>query len=324
MRVGIVGSGLRGQMYGQALSRVSDVEVAGMCDLSDRARASAAERFVGPVLSSHQELYALGLDAVVIATPDFAHLTPALDAANAGLHLMIEKPLATTSAEAQQIVDAVNTNVVSCLVAFENRWNPHFLKVRALIDSGELGDIVSVSAVLSNTYFVPESMLSWSAKSSPGWFLMPHTLDLAMWLADSAPASATARGHKGILAARGIDTWDSVDALVELESGAVVNLRSSWILPTSSPHIVDFRLEVIGTKGSARIDMSDQGLHTSTDRFASHWALSAQVDGIGQGMAEWMVQSWARHLVAGDPVGPGAEHGAVITKTIEDIHNALD
>ncbi len=323
MRVGIVGGGIRGQLYAQALAGVEAVEVAGLCDPSPRARESAKRVFHGPVVENHRDLYELGLDAAIIATPDFAHVAAAVDAAEAGLALMIEKPLAMSSADAEVIAAAVAKADVSCLVAFENRWNPHFLKVRSLIESGALGRIVHVSGVLSNSYYVPQTMLSWSAKSSPGWFLMPHLLDLAMWLTGGEPEQVRASGTRGILAQRGIDTWDTIDALVNLSSGAVANLRTAWVLPEGSRSIVDFRVEIIGTEGSAQVNMTEQGLYTATDRAATHWALPSQIDGTDHGMAQWMARSWAEHLVAGDPIGPDAHHGVVVSRTIEQVHAAL-
>lgn len=323
LRIGIVGCGVRGQLFVQALEHVVEVRVAGMCDPSEIARGRAKEIYSGPVFATHDELYNHGLDAVVIATPDFAHRAVAVDAARAGLQLMIEKPLATNVADAEAIHVAVKGAGVSCLVAFENRWNPQFIKIRDMLDNGDFGELTSVSAVLSNTYFVPQHMLSWSASSSPGWFLMPHTLDLAMWLCDAAPRSVVARGHRGILADQGIDTWDSIHALVELDNGAIANLQSSWTLPSSSPSIVDFRVEILGTKGSAQINLTDQGLNTSTTKYATHWPLPVLVDGAEQSMAAWMVRSWAKNLAAGEPLGPDSAHGLVVTRALEDIHRGL-
>ena len=325
MRVGIVGCGIRGQLFASALEVVAGVTVVGMADPSQPARAAAQERLGEGIAfeSDYAALYRSEIDAAVIATPDFAHLAPAVAAAERGLHLLIEKPLATSTGDATEIERAVAKRGVMCLVAFENRWNPHFIKLKRLIAAGQLGEIVSVQGTLSNSYFVPEKMLSWSASSSPAWFLMPHTLDLAMWLSDSAPRDVTGRAHRGVLAARGTDTWDHIDALVEMESGVIANLRSSWILPDTSPHIVDFRVEVIGTLGSARIDMNEQGIRTHLDRTASHWALPETIDGVDEGMAQWMARAWARGLLEERSVGPDATHGRIVTQTIETLHDDL-
>lgn len=324
MRVGIVGAGIRGTLYQRALAGVPGVSVVGMCDTSPTARTQAAESFDGRVLNSHAELYDLGLDAVVICTPDFAHREAAVHAARAGLDLMIEKPLATSVEDAVAIRDAVAAADVRCLVAFENRWNPYFVRVRELIDRGDIGAVVAATGVLSNTYSVPMQMLSWAAQSSPGWFLMPHTVDLTLWLCGQVPSSVVAHGHRGLLAGRGVDTWDVLHALLRFDSGTVASLQSSWVLPDNTPVIADFRYEVFGGGGSVSVDMTDQGLHTAgvTDRYRSSWALPVEIDGHEQSMAAWIVRSFVHRLATDQPLGPNAEHGVLVTRIVGAIHRS--
>lgn len=324
MRIGIAGCGIRGTLFARALGTVPGVEVAGICDPSPGARERAASTFAGPVHTDHRKLIDSGLDALVVATPDFAHRDVAVDGAAAGLALMIEKPLATTVEDATVIQQAVNEHGVSCFVAFENRWNPYFRRARAAVAAGELGEVVSVTAVLSNSFFVPTQMLSWAAASSPAWFLMPHTVDLAMWLTGEQPETVTAWGRRGELAARGVDTWDAVHALVSLPGGRVANLQSSWILPDSRPSIVDFRVDVVGTRGSISIDHSDQGYRVAADSgYRWEGSLPADIDGQEQSMAAWMVRSWAKGLVEGRPVGPGVDHGLMVTRTVDAIQRSI-
>ncbi|MGW3622988.1 Gfo/Idh/MocA family protein [Streptomyces sp. NPDC000880] len=324
MRIGIAGCGIRGQLFARALAHEPGVEVVGMCDPSPTARIRASEMFTGAIHDDHLALIAERLDALIVATPDFAHRTVAVDAANAGLQLMVEKPIATSSDDAHAIEEAVASAGVSCFVAFENRWNPYFRKVRRMVADGELGDIVSITAVLSNSYYVPTTMLSWSRLSSPAWFLMPHILDLSMWISDSQPRSVVARGRRGELDSRGIDTWDSVHALIDLGGSAVANLRTEWVLPDGRPSIVDFRVDVVGTRGTVTVDHGDQGLHLATEgAYRSLGSLPEDIDGEEQSMAAWMVRSWARGLRTGAPVGPDASHGALITRVVEAAHQSL-
>ncbi len=324
MRIGISGCGIRGKLFARALASVDGVELAGMSDPDPVARERAGRAFDVPVREDHHQLIADGLDAMVVATPDFAHREIAVDGAAAGLALMVEKPLATTTQDAQAITDAVNAAGVSCLVAFENRWNPYFIAAKAAIDRGDLGEVVSVDAVLSNTTFVPTRMLPWSGSSSPAWFLMPHTVDLTMWLSGQRPQSVSAWGRRGELAARGIDTLDAVHALVGLDGGGVGNLQSSWILPETLPSIVDFRVEIAGTAGTISINHGDQGFRSADgEKYRLHTALPVEIDGAEQSMAAWMIRSWARGLLTGEQVGPDAAHGLEVTTTVAAVHTAI-
>ncbi len=318
--IGIVGCGIRGRLYAAALASVEGAKVVGMCDTSASARDVMSRSFDVPIVETYNDLYGFGLDAVIIATPDFAHRDAAVAAANAGMTLMIEKPLATTVADAKEIYSAVTAARVECLVAFENRWSPYCLKVKQLVADGSLGDVLSIAGVLSNSYYVPLQMLSWAASSSPAWFLMPHIVDLALWMSSGRPVAVVARGTRGELASRGIDTWDSMHALVTFDDGGLANLQSSWILSDSRPSIVDFRFEVVGSHGSASIDGNHQGLYTALKTWESPSALPVRIDGDDEGMAAWMVRSFAKRLITGEPLRPGVDQGLLVTEIIEAMH----
>lgn len=318
--IGIVGCGIRGRLYGAALASVDGVVVAGMCDTSPSARDAVSRQFDGPVFASYGDLYNLGLDAVIVSTPDFAHRDAAIAAAGAGMALMVEKPLATTLEDAKAIYEAVKAAGVECLVAFENRWNPYCLRVKRLVADGALGDVLTMVGVLANSYYVPLTMLPWAASSSPTWFLMPHIVDLALWVSEAKVVSVVAKGRRGELASRGVDTWDSLHALVTFEDGALANLQCSWVLPESRPSLVDFRFEVVGSKGSASIDGNQQGLYTAIDSWAAPSVLPVQIDGDEEGMAAWMVRSFARRVIAGERLVPGVDQGLLVTQIIEAMH----
>jgi predicted dehydrogenase len=322
--VGIVGAGLRGRMFADALAGLPDVAVIGFAEAAEPAAASAAAATGLPVLPSHQALLErLDPDAVIVATPDFAHRQAAVDAAHAGKHLLVEKPLATTVADAEAIATAVQASGVHATVAFENRWNPHCVQAKAAASSGGLGDPLTFTATLSNSLYVPLQMLSWAARSSPLWFLLPHTVDLALWLTERAPTSVTAVGSRGFLQSKGIDVWDVVHVLLTLEGGATVNLTSTWVLPEPSPGIVDFRFRLTGTAGSVSADLADQGLTITTDRHRSVWPLAGHIGGQPVGAPVFMAREFAAGLAAGRQVGPGVDHGLLVTRVLAAAERSL-
>jgi predicted dehydrogenase len=256
-----------------------------------------------------------------VATPDFAHRRIAVDVAEAGKHLLIEKPVATTLDDALAIAAAVHRSGVRCLVGFENRWNPHVVQAKAA--TANLGDPITASATLSNSFFVPTTMLSWAAQSSPAWFLMPHTLDLVLWLTGRTPVSVSAVGSRGVLAQRGIDTWDVVHALITFDDGSTATLSSAWTLPDAGDGIVDFRFQVIGTEGSVTADLSHQGLTVVSDKHRSVWPVSGRIGRSQVGPAVWMVQDFAAGLVDGGDLGPDIDHGVLVTRIICAIEDSI-
>lgn len=317
LTIGIVGAGLRGRLFADALHDQTGVRVVGFAESSPRVAAEAESSTGLPVVPAGAALLSdLDPDAIIVATPDFAHRAAAVEAATAGKHLLIEKPLATNLDDAYAIAEAVDAGGARCLVGFENRWNPHVVRAHELTRSGELGRPITSSATLSNSYFVPTRMLSWAAASSPAWFLMPHTLDMLMWLNASAPVTVTAIGSSGVLASKGIDTTDVVHALVTFANGSTANLTSTWILPDAGDGIVDFRFSFVGTEGSISADLSHQGLTVVTDKLRSEWPLGAGIGRSKVGPPRWMVQQFAAGLIDGGEIGPGVLHGLEVTKTI--------
>ncbi|MGW6195643.1 Gfo/Idh/MocA family protein [Kribbella sp. NPDC055110] len=320
--IGIVGAGLRGRLFAEALRGQPDVTVVGLAEASAKVAEEARDATGLPVIASHTELLeAFDPDAVIVATPDFAHRQIAIDVADAGKHLLIEKPVATNRDDALAIAAAVHRSGVRCLVGFENRWNPHVVQAKAAMAS--VGEPITASATLSNSFFVPTTMLSWAAQSSPAWFLMPHTLDLLLWLTGRTPVSVSAVGSRGVLAKRGIDTWDVVHALLSFDDGSTATLSSAWTLPDAGDGIVDFRFQVIGTEGSVTADLSHQGLTVVSDKYRSAWPVSGRIGRSQVGPAVWMVQDFAAGLVDGGDLGPDIDHGVLVTQIICAIEDAI-
>jgi predicted dehydrogenase len=323
LKLGIVGAGLRGRLFADALHHRSDVEVVGFAEPSARAAGGAREATGLPVVASHTDLMSdFSPDAVVIATPDFAHREVAVDLATTGTHLLIEKPLAMTLPDARAITEAVEKGGGRCLVGFENRWNPHVIKAKDELDG--LGRVITASATLSNSYYVPTEMLSWAAASSPIWFLMPHTTDLLIWLTGRTPVRVYAAGSRGVLRNRGIDTWDVVHATVTFDDGSIATLSSSWILPDGGEGIVDFRFQAIALDGSVTADLGHQGLSVVSDKTRSAWPLGSRVGRSVAGPPAWMVNDFVTGLVEGGDLGPGVRDGLLVTAVLAAVERSLE
>lgn len=325
LRVAVLGAGIRGKLYATALVQHPDAEVVGIADLDVEAARRSGDDLGVASFPGHEAILAadLGLDAVVVATPDFAHHDAAVAAAESGLHLLVEKPLATTVQEARSIADAVSRNGVRCMVGFENRWNPRFLSVKALVSSGGLGDMRSQVTHLHDTTFVPTQMLRWAARSSPAWFLMPHSLDLTLWLSGKVVARVYATGVRGQLCARGVDTWDTVDAVLTFTDGTTATLHSSWVLPESFPSVYDLRYEAIGSTGAIRVNGSDHGVHLFAD--ATRWPQHGTYSSGGRlvGFPVDMAYTFAEHALGRCDDVPTVNDGLLVTEVLAAIDESL-
>lgn len=323
-RIAIVGAGTRGSLYGRALAENPDVDVVGVTDLNAPTGRAAAARLGVPDFGSFEELCELAApSAVVVATPDFAHRDTAVAAAEQGLDIMVEKPLATTLSDAEEIVQAVLSGGGRSMVAYENRWNPRFAAVRSA-RAELLGDINHQIVHLNDTQSVPMKMLPWASESSPAWFLMPHSLDIALWMSEKAVGTVYATGSRRVLASSGIDTWDTIDASITFTDGTTASLHSTWVLPDSYPSVYDFRYEAVGSMGAIRINASDQGIHAYSTR--GEWLQwgTYELDHKLQGFPVSMANTFAK-LTSGEDVDvPTVDDGLTVTRVIAAIHESLD
>lgn len=257
---GVIGAGIvGGAWHAHVYHHLPRAELIAICDLDEARAREVAQRYGAPVVyTDYRDLLARDdIAAVSIATPDFAHREIAVAAAKAGKHILVEKPLATTTEDAEAILRAVDEAGVKLMVDFHNRVNPAFVTSRQAVLNGELGELKYIYARLSNTAFVPTQMLPWASKSSALWFLASHTLDMACWLLNDQPLRVYAVSRSGVLQEMGIDTQDFHVAIVEFARGAVVTLENSWILPETEPNVFNLKMELLGSDGVMYINTSD-------------------------------------------------------------------
>jgi predicted dehydrogenase len=264
--VGIVGAGIWGRNHALALGSHPRARLVMICDRDEDRARGAGERFGCAWTTSLEELAESGVEAVSIATPDHLHRDPAVRMLRAGKHVLVEKPLATSVADAGLIVAAAEEAGVHLMVDFHARWHPLFMSARGYVERGELGPPVMAYARLSDTIHVPTEMLPWSRHSGPEWFLFPHTMDVVRWLFGREPVEVYAKGYRGVLGSMGIDCWDAIQAMVEFQGGAFCTFETSWIVPASYTNVVDNRLSLYGEKGGLEI-RNEPNLWAFTDRF---------------------------------------------------------
>lgn len=255
---GLIGAGLFGERHAQAYSRHHAAELVAVCDLNlERAQAIAARYGARYATADYRQLLAdPAVRAVSVALPDHLHREVAVAAAAAGKDLLVEKPLATTVADAEAIVAAAEAAGVRLVVDFHNRVNPPMVAARDAIRRGDIGRPSYVYARLSNTTQVPTEMLRWSGHSSALWFLASHMVDVVRWMLADEPARVYAVRRDGVLRELGVDTADFHVATLEFRGGAVAVFEHAWILPRTHATVKDLKLEILGSKGAINIDGS--------------------------------------------------------------------
>ncbi|QPM68159.1 Gfo/Idh/MocA family protein [Atribacter laminatus] len=262
IKCGIIGTGIMGDLHAIACKQYSKCELVSVCDIDEKRVLSFANKYNIPktYLEFKEMIKNEDIDTVIIATPDYLHCDPVLAAIRAGKNVLVEKPMATTLNDAQLILKAAKDNKNLFMVNFSSRWIPTHQNTKKAILNGEVGDIRYGHIRLENTYYVPTKMLSWSEKSSPTEFLLPHSIDLIRWFLSSEVTEVYALKTDGVLRSLGINTHDSLQSLVTFSTGAVINFETSWILPETLPYMVENALRLVGSKGAIYTDLSKQCL----------------------------------------------------------------
>lgn len=327
LRAAIIGAGIMGSMHAAVLADYHRSTLAAVCSRSrERAERLADRHGVSAVFTDYHELLASpDVDAVIVATPDFAHRDIAVAAARAGKHVLIEKPLATDLGEAREIVAAVRASGVTAMTLFNHRWIPAYWQAKQRILTGGLGKPVMAYARKNDTIHVPTEMLDWAARSSPAWFLNSHDIDLITWYLEDEAVEAHAYGVKRVLAARGIDTYDAIQAQVRFRSGAIATFESSWIYPNSFPTMVDSWVAVTCETGVLHMDRKEEQLQVAgPERFEfPRNLILMDMTGHPQGSLRHAITHWVDCALEGrEPLIPMA-HSLHVTAILDAIHRSL-
>ncbi|WP_324667988.1 Gfo/Idh/MocA family protein [Geochorda subterranea] len=323
MRLLVVGLGIRGVLFATAARRDSRVTlVAGVDNDANRCDRFRDMFGVGAYRSIHEAVERTKPNAAVIATPDDAHLEVAAACANYGLASLIEKPLATDVEEAKRIRYEFQKAGIPCMVAFENRWRPEFVYLRRKIQ--ESGDrVLYFRANLSNRLDVPLEMLSWAARSSPGWFLGPHCVDLMLWLCDMRPVRVHAGASSGVLKSRGLNTIDSLVSTFETEDGRIGVVENHWVLPRGRGSVFDFKVEVVTERFSWSLDFERGAIVEANDSALSYPHTDvAEVQGRLVGFPYLMFSSWVDLVTQGGEWERDLDDAVRVTELVAAAHEA--
>ncbi|MCX7817926.1 MAG: Gfo/Idh/MocA family oxidoreductase [Kiritimatiellae bacterium] len=271
LRWGVVGLGTIGADHAERISRTRRARLTAVCS-RDPAKRAIAERLGCAFVRDHRELVRSGLcDALLIATPHYAHVPIALDALRAGLHVLVEKPVAVTLAEAQRLLEAARVRPAQRAgVMFQMRTEPVWHRMAALLRDRVLGELQRVTWVVTD-WFRPDAYYraagwrgSWATEG--GGVLVnqcPHQLDL--WLHLFGPPSKVC-ALAGFGRRHPIEVEDEAAALFEYSRGLTgVFITSTGEAPGER------RLAVAGTGGLAVVEGTAIRLRLNqvrSDRFA--------------------------------------------------------
>lgn len=228
IRLGIIGCGNMGtsHMKNMLAGCMPEFELTAVADLKEARRQAALEMFPNvKVYNDGSELIASGeVDAVLVATPHYLHPTYAIEALNAGLHVMIEKPAGVYTKQVEEMNEVAAKSDKSFAIMFNQRTNPCYIKLREMLQGGQYGEIKRVNWIITDWYRTQsyydsgDWRATWSGEG--GGVLLnqcPHQLDLWQWLC-GMPCKVRGFLHEGKW--HNIEVEDDVTIYVDYPNGA--------------------------------------------------------------------------------------------------------
>lgn len=321
-RLGFIGLGWIGGARLRAVLDAGAADVAALCDpdperleeWGERCRRASRHREAEDLLVRASEL---GLDGVVLATPNALHAPHAHAALEHGLALFVQKPLGLDAAEVEDIVRQARKEdlLVEVDYTYRNLGGARMLRER--VRAGDLGGLDLVEAVFHNAYG-PDKAWCFDRALSGGGALLDlgvHLLDLVFWIVGPARPRVLGAHVRETAGAPGIDCFTAADLV--LEPDLPMRLTSSW--HAHAGRDCDFRLTLHGAAGGAELRNRDGGFYN----FELALRRGRSEETVATDARSWMdhgILSWIERVRAGDGFDAELETSVLIARTVDAIN----
>jgi predicted dehydrogenase len=232
--IAIVGCGYWGPNLIRNFSSLTDVKISKVCDKDSKRLKHMKELYPSIDVTENFEdvIKDDSIHGVVIATPVHSHHKLALKCLESGKHVFIEKPMASSVKECNELIETANKNSLIILVGHVFLYSPPVLKIKELIDSREIGEVFYISMRRLNLGLFQKDI-------NVAWDLAPHDISIALYLLGEKPNSVNCQGKAHINS----KIEDITNLSLNFESGKFATIQSSWIDPRKIREIT-----IVGSK----------------------------------------------------------------------------
>lgn len=222
VKVGVVGCGYWGPNLVRNFRDLPDSELICICDKDSDRISSVQARFPG--VEAYDDIDVMldqaDLDAVTICTPVHLHFPLAKKALEAGKHTLIEKPMAASAAECEELIALAHKNGVVLMVGHTFLYSPPVRQIKSIIDSGDIGTVEYISSRRLNLGLFQKDI-------NVAWDLAPHDVSIVLYLIGKMPASVNCQGNANVTP--GIE--DVTNMSLQFPGGEFAMVQSSWLDP---------------------------------------------------------------------------------------------
>ncbi|MBE5806927.1 MAG: Gfo/Idh/MocA family oxidoreductase [Clostridiales bacterium] len=276
LRIGIIGcGGIANGKHLPALKAIDRADIVAFCDLIEERAQKAAKEYGTPdakVYTDYRELLKDGtIDVVYVLTPNRSHADLSIDALNAGKHVMCEKPMAKTAADARRMVEAAKKSGKKLTIGYQHRHKAEARYVKALIERGDLGEIYVAKAYAIRRRGTPNWGVFLNEYEQGGGPLIDigtHSLDVTLYLMNNyKPRMVVGTKYKMVEHPEEGNPWggwkegentmeDAAFGFIVMENGATITLDATWALNTDHP-IQEGSCRLCGSKAGAWIGRNE-------------------------------------------------------------------
>lgn len=262
MKVGVIGIGVMGYNYVKVISQLRDVELVGVVDNNEEVLTKISKNFGINIYDNGKDFFNKEKpDVVVISCPEKYHAEYTIMAIERNINVHLEKPVSDTMEGCYQILEASKKSKAKLNIGFILRVFPQYALIKDRIDSRKFGEVIHFSSRRNGSII---EGLRWEGKNDLFTYLVCHDADIFMWITglkiERVYAEQTFRSLKHF------NVHDTVQVLFKCNNNSIGTIECSWALPENSNISADMKLELIGTKEMAHIDLLNQGLNLYTEK----------------------------------------------------------
>jgi predicted dehydrogenase len=266
----LIGCGQIGRIRAEFARDYPGVEWLGLCDIDEKIGKQLAEDVEAEFFTTdmNELLDRPEVNAAIISTHSTMHFDPVLAAAERGIHMLVEKPLATTAHESAELLGVIKKNNVDAVLGYTQRFRRRFLVAKEKVSLGELGDVTSVVSRAFLNSMTPIGTLQKAehrSQMTPMVISGTHTLDIIMWLmGEKKPVEVYARSVGKAFVPYG--TKDATMGVFTFDDGTIWSMCINWALPGIwPPTVYSLEIGIVGTDGVLTIDDTHRDLVLASD-----------------------------------------------------------
>ncbi len=318
--IAVIGSGRIGSLRARLAAKHPSVKFLAIADQDITKAKALAEMTSADFYSSDNDevISRPEVTAVFVSTPEGHHAAPVKKALELGKPVLVEKPLAMTLEDADDILATLHKTQGNLRVGYSRRFKDCYLRAKEQMNHERLGRIVGGNARVYNSRAQAFSILKRDPHATPVVDVLTYYVDLMFWMLDgNKPVEVVARGQGGIFKEAGYQADDVTWAIITMADGAVINLGVSYALPARYPTLGQSdRFELLGSDGTMIIDDDHMDHILFSDRGIPHAYVpdhSVNMAFLGSNTAgDWAcgdfwgplgneTRAWLDHLVTGAP-----------------------